>query len=69
MESLTAEQVEEDWQRALDSAFEAARFCAKANLLTPAYAQREEAIIGAERKWLDRIRPTLRKLFPARVRR
>lgn len=64
MEPLTADRIEEDWKQALDSASEAVRFCAEAKLLTPAYAAREVVILGAERKWLDRIRPTLRMLFP-----
>jgi hypothetical protein len=64
MELLTADRIEEDWKRALDSASEAVGFCAQAKLLTPAYAAREVGIIGAERKWLDRVRPTLRRLFP-----
>jgi hypothetical protein len=65
MERLTADQVEADWKRALDSASEAVRFCAESKLLTPAYAAREVALIGAERKWLEHLRPELRKLFPA----
>jgi len=64
MEPLTAEQVEADWKRALDSASEAVRFCAESKLVTPVYAAREAAIIGAERRWLDRVRPELRRLFP-----
>jgi hypothetical protein len=64
MEPLTADRIEEDWKRALDSASEAVSFCARAKLLTPAFAAREVGIIGAERKWLDRMRPTLRRLFP-----
>jgi hypothetical protein len=64
MERLTADRIEEDWKRALDSASEAVRFCADAKLLTPAYAQREVVIIVSERKWLEHIRPTLRMLFP-----
>jgi len=64
MEQLTAEQVEADWKRALDSASEAVRFCAESKLVTPAYAAREAVIIGAERKWLEHVRPELRKLFP-----
>jgi hypothetical protein len=64
MERLTADQIEADWKRALDSASEAVRFCTDAKLLTPAYAAREVAIIGAERRWLESFRPTMRKLFP-----
>jgi len=63
--TLTADRIEEDWQRALDSASEAVRSCARVKLVTPAYAAREVAIIGAERQWLARMRPTLRKLFPS----
>jgi len=65
MERLTADQVEADWRRALDSASEAVRFCADAKLLAPAYAAREAVIIEAERKWLARVRPELRRLFPS----
>jgi hypothetical protein len=65
MDQLTADQVEADWRRALDSASEAVRFCAGEKLLTRAYAAREVVIIDAERKWLERLRPELRKLFPA----
>ena len=64
MEPLTAAQVEADWKRALDSASEAVRFCAESKLVTPAYAAREAVIIGAERKWLEHVRPELRKMFP-----
>ena len=64
MERLTADQVEADWMRALDAAAEAVIFCAQAKLLTPANAAREVAIIGAERKWLEGVRPTLRELYP-----
>lgn len=64
MEWLTADRIEEDWERALDSASEAVSFCADAKLLSRAYAEREAAVIGAERKWLERVRPTLRSLFP-----
>ena len=64
MERLTADQVEADWKRALDSASEAVRFCRDSKLLTPAYAAREAVIIDAERKWLERLRPELRRLFP-----
>jgi len=69
METLTADRIEEDWKRALDSASEAVTFCAAAKLLTPAYAAREVVIIGAERKWLEQTKPTLRRLFPAAVPR
>jgi len=69
METLTADRIEEDWERALDSASEAVSFCARAKLLTPAYAAREAVIIGAERQWLEHVRPTLRQLFPAAVPR
>jgi len=61
---LTADQVEEDWERALDSASEAVSVCARSKLVTPAYAAREVAHIRAERNWLARTRPTLRRLFP-----
>ena len=66
MDSLTAEQVEEDWKRALDSASEAVSFCAdsRLRLLTPAYAAHEVEQIRAEREWLARIGPSLRRLFP-----
>jgi hypothetical protein len=64
MECLTADQLEADWERALDSASEAVSFCADAKLLTRAYAEREVAIIRAERKWLERVSPSLRRLFP-----
>ena len=64
MEPLTADQIEADWNRALDSASEAVGFCADAKLLTRAYAQREVKIISAERQWLEHVRPTLRRLFP-----
>ena len=64
MERLTADQLEAGWKRALDSASEAVRFCADVKLLTPAYAAHEVAAIGAERKWLEQVRPTLRELFP-----
>ena len=64
-ESLTADQIEEDWKRALDTASEAVSLCARSRLLTPAHAVHEVALIRAERKWLARIRPTLRTLFPA----
>jgi hypothetical protein len=64
MERLTADQVEEDWERALDTANEAVSFCTDARLLTPAYAAHEVALITAERKWLTQIRPTLTRLFP-----
>lgn len=64
MEALTADRIEADWKRALDSASEAVRFCANAKLLTPAYAAHEVVVIGAERRWLERMRPTLRRLFP-----
>jgi hypothetical protein len=63
-ENLTAEQVVEDWKRALDSASEAVSFCADSKLLTPAYAAHEVRRIRAEREWLARIRPTLSRLFP-----
>jgi hypothetical protein len=64
MERLTADQVEEHWKRALDSASAAVRFCADAKLVKPSYAAREVAIIGEERRWLESVRPTLRMLFP-----
>lgn len=64
MEPLTADRIEADWRRALDSAGEAVRFCAEEKLLTPAYAAREVGVIVAERKWLEHMRPTLRRLFP-----
>jgi hypothetical protein len=64
MERLTADRIEEDWERALDTASEAVSFCAQAKLLTRAYAEREVAIIGTERRWLEDVRPTLRRLFP-----
>jgi hypothetical protein len=64
LKRLTADQIEEDWNRALDTASEAVNFCAASRLLTPAYAAREVALIGAERKWLAHIGPTLRRLFP-----
>ena len=63
-ETLTANQIEEDWTRALDSASEAVSFCAESKLLTPAYAAREAVRIRAEREWLARMSPTLRRLFP-----
>jgi hypothetical protein len=46
MERLTADRIEEDWERALDSASEAVSFCADAKLLSRAYAEREAAVIG-----------------------
>jgi len=64
MERLTADQIEEDWKRALDTASEAVSFCARSRLLTPAYAAHEVALLTAERKWLAGITPTLRRLFP-----
>jgi hypothetical protein len=64
MERLTADQVEADWKRALDSAIEAVTFCTNVRLLPRSYAEREIAVIGAERKWLEHMRPTLRELFP-----
>jgi len=64
MYSLTAEQIEDDWKRALDAASEAVSFCAESKLLTPAYAAHEAEVIRAERDWLMRISPTLRRLFP-----
>jgi hypothetical protein len=64
MERLTADQVEQDWKRALDSASEAVSFCADAKLVPRAYADHEKAIIGAERRWLERITPELHTLFP-----
>lgn len=64
MEPLTADRIEADWKRALDSASEAVRFCSAEKLLTPAYVAREVVVIGAERKWLEHMRPTLRRLFP-----
>ncbi len=66
MERLTVDQVEEDWERALDSAFEAVKFCATSGLVTPAYARRELVVIEEERQWLTRITPALGRLFPAR---
>jgi hypothetical protein len=63
-QSLTAAQIEEDWERALDTASEAVSFCARSRLLAPAYAAHEAELIRAERKWLAGIRPTLRRLFP-----
>ena len=63
-EILTADQVEEDWKRALDSASEAVSFCADSKLLPRAYAAHEVELIRAEREWLARISPTLRLLFP-----
>jgi hypothetical protein len=64
MERLTADQVEKDWKRALDTASEAVSFCTDARLLTPAYAAHEVALITAERRWLAQIRPSLSRLFP-----
>jgi hypothetical protein len=64
MERPTADQLEADWKRALDSASEAVQFCTAEKLLTPAHAAREAMVIDAERKWLERVRPELRKLFP-----
>ena len=61
---ITADQIEEDWERALDTATEAVTFCARSGLLTQAYAEHEVELIRAEREWLARIRPTLRTLFP-----
>ena len=49
MERLTVDQVEGDWERALDSAFEAVKFCATSGLVTPAYEKRELVVIEAER--------------------
>jgi len=43
MERLTADQVEQDWKRALDSASEAVSFCADAKLVPRAYAERAGA--------------------------
>jgi hypothetical protein len=63
-QSLTADQIEEDWERALDTASEAVSFCARSRLLTPVYAAHEVELIRAERQWLAGIRPTLRRLFP-----
>ena len=63
-QGLTAEQVEEDWERALDTASEAVSFCARSGLLAPVYAAHEVELIRAERQWLAGIRPTLRRLFP-----
>jgi hypothetical protein len=61
---ITADQIEEDWERALDTATQAVTFCAESGLLTQAYARHEVEHIQAERKWLAHIRPTLRMLFP-----
>jgi hypothetical protein len=69
VEHLTADQVEEDWKRALDTASEAVSSCALAGLLTPAYAAHETELIRAEREWLAGISATLRMLFPPPVRR
>ena len=63
-QSLTADQIEEDWERALDTASEAVSFCARSGLLAPVYAAHEVELIRAERQWLAGIRPTLRRLFP-----
>jgi hypothetical protein len=63
-QSLTAAQIEEDWERALDTASEAVSICARSRLLAPAYAAHEAELIRAERKWLALVRPTLRRLFP-----
>ena len=61
---LTADQIEEDWERALDTASEAVSICARSGLLAPVYAAHEVELIRAERQWLAGIRPTLRRLFP-----
>jgi hypothetical protein len=61
----SADQIEEDWERALDTASEAVSFCARSGLLTPADAAHEVALIRAERTWLVGMRPTLRGLFPS----
>ena len=63
-ESLTADQIEEGWKRALDTASEAVSLCARSRLLAPVYAAHEVELIRAERQWLAGIRPTLRTLFP-----
>ena len=63
-----ADQLEEDWNRALDAASGAVRAGDRAHALTSQDVSDETAQIHSHREWLGRFRPTLRKLFPRRAR-
>ena len=65
-EPLDAEKVEEDWNRALDAASGAVSAGSRAHALSPKDVSSETAHIHAQREWLSRFRPTLRRLLPRR---
>jgi hypothetical protein len=64
LERLDADRIEEGWTRALDTASEAVKQGSRTQLITPAFAARQDELIRAEREWLTRITPALRMLFP-----
>ena len=61
-----ADRLEEDWQRALDSADEAVAAGRRSRTLDPSDAADHVEHIRAHRKWLRSFRPSLRGLFPSR---
>jgi hypothetical protein len=63
---LDADRIEADWKRALDIAGDAVSAGSRSNALEPADASAELEHIDAERKWLHRFRPTLRRMLPRR---
>jgi len=65
-ENVDADQVEEDWNRALDVASHAVDLGGRSHLLSPPEVSAEVEHIRADRTWLGAIKPTLRRLLPRR---
>jgi hypothetical protein len=65
-EPADADQIEQDWNRALDSAGEAVSASSRANALPAKSLSTERDLIQGERKWLGGFRAALRRLFPPR---
>jgi hypothetical protein len=65
---VDADRLEEDWKHALDTASEAVSASSRSKVLPPSAAAAAGDHIREERTWLNRVSPTLHKLF-ARPRR
>jgi hypothetical protein len=63
-----ADQLERQWEHALDSASAAVNDSGRAGAMTRDDASEASRHIEGQRKWLRSFKPTLRKLFPGRRR-
>jgi hypothetical protein len=62
----SGEQLEEQWERALDAESDALEASARAKTLGPSELQEQEKNVREQRAWLKDFSGSLRKLLPGR---